>query len=198
MTAPAPAGKNSPAASGNAAEPTNAATSEHRTPKLRRRLLSMTYEGLLLFGPTFIGAYLFLSLLQWKYPLPPLRTAIFQLYMFGLIGVYFVWCWRHGAQTLPMKTWKFRVENANGRPITLARAWLRYTFACAGFLGFCWLGIALAKFTVQQWLKMPAVGGGVGFSGLMLGLAYPLTALFDRDRQFLHDRLAGTRLTALY
>ena len=36
--------------------------------------------------------------------------------------------------------------------------------------------------------------------GLAIGIgiaAWALTALFDRDRRFLHDRLAGTRIVAL-
>ena len=128
------------------------------TPSIRRRLAAMFYEALLLFGVLFIAAYLFSALLQYKSG-QNLRFA-FQLYIFGVLGLYFVWCWRHGGQTLPMKTWKFKVVHADGTPVSLYRAWLRYSLAWVSILS-------------------------------LLGVLY---AVFDQDRQFLHDRLAGTRL----
>jgi uncharacterized RDD family membrane protein YckC len=44
----------------------------------------------------------------------------------------------------------------------------------------------------QAWLRYAALLGSVA----LLGLGY-VWALLDRDRQFLHDRLAGTRLVSL-
>ena len=136
----------------------------------------MVYEGILLFGVAFIAAYLFLALTQSKHPLPYPIRQVFQLYMFGVIGTYFVWCWRHGGQTLPMKTWKMRVVCATGAPLSLGRAWWRYTLAWAGVLP------ALALYALgQKW-------------ALALTLLPLLWPLIDRERQFLHDRLAGTRI----
>ncbi len=129
-----------------------------QVPSIRRRLAAMLYEALLLFGVGFIAAYLFSALLRYQGGIN-LRFA-FQIYMLVVIGIYFVWCWRHGGQTLPMKTWKFRLTNVDGTPVSLPRAWLRYSLA---------------------WVSIPSI----------FGLVY---AVFDRDRQFLHDRLAGTRL----
>ena len=145
-------------------------------PRLRRRLASMLYEGILLFGVAFIAAYLFLALTQSKHPLPDPIRQVFQLYMFGVIGAYFVWCWRHGGQTLPMKTWKMRVESATGEPLSRGRAWWRYTLACAGVLP------ALTLYAFGQKWALPLT---------LLPLLWPL---IDRERQFLHDRLAGTRI----
>ena len=86
---------------------------------------------------------------------------LFQLYLLAIGGAYFVYCWSHGGQTLPMKTWRFRVVRADGAPLSTARALHRFALALLGFLAL-----------------------GLGF----------LWALVDRDRQFLHDRLAGTAL----
>lgn len=83
------------------------------------------------------------------------------LHVFLAMGIYFVWYWRHGGQTLAMQTWKICIVSALGGPLQLWQAWLRYALA--------WAGI---------------IFGGAGL----------LWALFDRDRQFLHDRLAGTRI----
>lgn len=77
------------------------------------------------------------------------------------ISAYFLWCWTHGGQTLAMKTWRVRVVQKNGAPLSFVTALRRYVLACVGVL----------------------LGG--------IGLWW---ALLDRDGQFLHDRLAGTRL----
>jgi len=160
------------------------------TPPLTRRLASLLYEGILLFGVAWITGYLFSALLQYKTSSSPLLTALFQVYMFIIIGLYFTWCWTHGGQTLPMKTWSFRLAALNGR-LSPARAWLRYALT--------WIGPVLAA--VAYKLLVAATGFGTGrFSVAAFCACIPLMllnwlwAFLDRERQFLHDRLAGTRL----
>jgi uncharacterized RDD family membrane protein YckC len=126
---------------------------------IKRRLISMAYESLLLAGIAFFGALLFLGVSGGT--ASGLPRHAFQVYLFLVIGVYFIASWRRRGQTLAMKTWKLRLVGANGDRITLWQAMLRYV--CA------WPCLAL---------------GGIGI----------LYALFDRDRQFLHDRLAGTKI----
>jgi uncharacterized RDD family membrane protein YckC len=128
-------------------------------PSIKRRLICMVYESLLLCGVTFFASLLFLGLSR-DTPTGWLRHA-FQAYLFLVIGLYFAGSWRLGGQTLPMKTWKLRLVGVNGARITLRQALLRYV--CA------WPCLALC---------------GIGI----------LYAPFDRERQFLHDRLAGTKI----
>jgi uncharacterized RDD family membrane protein YckC len=121
----------------------------------------MVYESLLLVPLVFLSALLFLLVLgeaasTWTRPL-------FQLWLLSVLGVYFGYCWVKTGQTLAMKTWRIRVERADGRLMPPRQAALRFVLAC--------------------WAIAP----------LGLGL---LWALFDRDRQFLHDRLAGTRIVS--
>ena len=162
-----------------------------RPPSLTRRFASMLYESILLFGVAFIPAYLFSALLQFKGSTGSPLRYLFQATMFGAIGLYFVWCWTHGGQTLPMKTWRFRLVGADGAPPGKARAWLRYALAwigpLAGILAYKGIveltGYGTARFSVAAfWTCAPFL------------LLNWLWALADRDRQFLHDRLAGTRL----
>ena len=145
-------------------------------PRLGRRLASLLYEGILVFGVAFVAAYLFLALTQSTDPIPQPVRLLFQIYMFAVTGMYLVWCWRHGGQTLPMKTWKMRLADSTGRPLSLGRAWWRYTLI--------WLCLLPA-------LALYALGHKWGLALLPLPLAW---ALVDRDRQFLHDRLAGTAI----
>ena len=126
---------------------------------LGRRSLSLCYEVLLLLAVLLVGALPFVMLASFADHMT--ARPLFQLYLIAFAGIYFVWQWRRGGQTLPMKTWRMRVVTREGAPLDWARAARRYLFALAGTL---------------------LAGGGF------------LWALVDRDRQFLHDRLAGTRI----
>lgn len=125
---------------------------------LRLRLVSLVYEGILLFAVLFVSSYLFLSIARDAQS--GLSRAVFQIYLLSVGAAYFVFCWARTGQTLPMKTWRIRVVTAEGGRLSPGRAFKRYLLAIPGML-----------------------------SGLSL-----LWAPFDRDRQFLHDRLAGTRI----
>jgi uncharacterized RDD family membrane protein YckC len=125
---------------------------------LRVRLLSLVYEGMLLFALLFVFSYLFLSVARDAQS--GLPRAVFQVYLLSVCGAYFVFCWARTGQTLPMKTWRIRVVTAEGGHLSPGKACKRYLLAIPGML-----------------------------SGLSL-----LWAPFDRERQFLHDRLAGTRI----
>jgi len=122
------------------------------------RLLSLAYEGVLLFGILFVAAYLFLALARDAQS--GLPRLLFQVYVLAVCGAYLVFCWAHSGQTLPMKTWRIRLVTEQGKPLAVGRAFRRYLLA------------------------VPGVLSGIGV----------LWALVDRDRQFLHDRLAGTRI----
>lgn len=126
---------------------------------MRRRLISLVYESLLLIG---IVAVLSLPLVLFS-TLTHLQVsiAVIRVYVFLGLALYFLWHWQAGRQTLAMRTWKLRLVSRAGKPPTLTQLALRYTLA---------------------WPSIGAFG---------LGL---LWAWVDRDRQFLHDRLAGTRL----
>ncbi len=148
---------------------------------LKNRLLCMVYEAMLLFGVLFIATWLFSTLLQQRHALY-LRDAL-QDWLFVVLGVYFCWFWTHSGQTLAMKTWRIRVVGRDGKPVGWRRALVRYVFAWGWFLP----GLALARaIGAQGWmlLLLPALNFAV----------WAAAALLDRDRQFLHDRLAGTRV----
>ncbi len=143
----------------------------------------MLYEGVLLFGIVFIAGWLFSTLTQQKNAMY-LRQPL-EVWLFLVVGIYYIWCWTHGGQTLPMKTWHMRVVTKDGAPLTPWRALLRYLLAWLWFVP----GLAIAKL-------IDASGWMLVLPPLLNFLVWAATALFDKDRQFLHDRLAGTRLVA--
>lgn len=143
----------------------------------------MLYEGLLLFGVMFGATAIFLLL---RLIVPPLaRTGDIGLQVWGFLalGLYFVWFWRKRGQTLAMQTWRMRVVNADGSRISLGRAVARYVLA--------WVWVVVAVGAIHLSGASRWAGAGVALACL---LVWGALAWLDPQRQFLHDRLAGTRL----
>jgi uncharacterized RDD family membrane protein YckC len=130
----------------------------NKSPVFFKRLACVLYEAILLFGVVFLAAYLFDTLTQSKHALH-LRHAR-QAWLFFVLGVYFVWFWTHGGQTLAMKTWRIRLVNVNQQSVSIKQALLRYL------------------------LCYPLALSGVSY----------LWYFFDKNKQFLHDRIVGTML----
>lgn len=126
----------------------------------RRRLGSLLYEALVILALTLFLFLLPLAVFSGVSHLMP-GPALLWLYLFMLLGVYFVWCWVKAGQTLAMKTWRLWVVDAQtSRPLRPLQAVVRYGMG---------------------WLFWP--------TGLAL-----LWSFLDPDGQFLHDRVAGTRI----
>ena len=130
------------------------------SPSRKRRLVSIAYESLLLFDIVFIADYLFDTLTQSRHGLMLRHER--QAWLFFVLGLYFVWFWVHGGQTLAMKTWHIRVVRYDSSPLTFKHAIVRFLW--------CW----------------PLTLSG-------LGLLY---SLFDKNGQFLQDRLSKTLLVS--
>ncbi len=65
---------------------------------------------------------------------------LLQLLAIAIISAYFIWCWSHGGQTLAMRTWRIRVTDENGFPLSAASALRRYLLACVG-VGLAGIGL---------------------------------------------------------
>jgi len=166
--------------------PTLAPTSQgvSTTPTRLRRFASMMYEGVLLFAVVFLADYLFDTLTQSKHGLMLRSTR--QAWLFLAIGGYFLLCWTRSGQTLPMKAWHIRLVDIHGAKPSFRRLLLRFILMWALPL----LGAALV------WALSKLTGWP---SALALIVAAPFTVFvptwFGPQQQFLHDLVAGTRLT---
>jgi uncharacterized RDD family membrane protein YckC len=150
-------------------------------PSLRRRLAAFVYEGVLLFGVLMMSAYLFSSLTQQRHALVG-RHGL-QAFLFVVLGIYFVWFWSHGGQTVAMKAWHIRLVDREGRPVSERRALVRY------LLSWLWFVPALVV------LYVSGLRGSAIFGVLAAGVVgYALSSRLHPSRQFLHDVLCGTRL----
>nr|WP_277624084.1 RDD family protein [Undibacterium sp. TS12] len=150
-------------------------------PPLRRRLICMVYEAMLLFGIVFVSGFIFDVITQSKHALV-LRHAR-MAWLFLVIGTYFVFCWSRSGQTLAMQTWRIKVVDLDGGKLPVVKAMVRYCLAWMWFLPAMALVYQLG---LKQWPSMAVLAIG------MAGWAY--TARMDKQGQFLHDRWAKTRL----
>ncbi|MEI5999326.1 RDD family protein [Paraburkholderia bengalensis] len=171
----------------SAAQPSHPESAHPRVgpPSLRRRLATLMYEGVLLFGVVFLAGYLFSTLTQQRNGL--VHHNWLAAWVGLVVGVYFVWFWTHGGQTLPMKTWRLRLVAArDGGRVSVARAALRYVLSWLWFLPPLALH-PLLRLTVPQTL----VVAGIWF------VFYAGLGRIGAGRQFLHDRLGGTKIVAV-
>ena len=152
------------------------------TPGLLRRLACFVYEGVLLFGVVMIAGYLYSSLTQQRDA--RVGQLGLQAFLFVVLGIYFVWFWSHGGQTVAMKAWHIRVVRRDGLGLSQPQALARYLAA------WLWFVPALAT---AHWAGLHTAGGI--FAVMAAGVAaYALLTRLHPDRQFLHDAMCGTRL----
>ncbi|CAB3748586.1 RDD family protein [Paraburkholderia solisilvae] len=173
------------ASPGPTATPPGSTPTSLPPPGVRRRLATLVYEGVILFGVVFLAGYLFSTLTQQRNGLT--HRDWLAAWIGIVVGVYFVWCWTHGGQTLPMKTWRLRVVRAkDGAPLSWTRAIARYLLAWLWFLPPLALH-PLLGLSVPHTLAAAA----------LWFVAWTASARLFADRQFLHDRLAGTRVVTV-
>ena len=154
-------------------------------PTIKRRLLAMVYESFLLLAVTALTTALFILVTQ-NHHGPAYQYGLMAA-LFVAIGAYFIYNWTNSGHTLAMKTWRLCVLDGGDGKLSVRTAALRYLFAWG------WL---LPAFAVRTLFGLHgkaeiAIVYTVGIA------AWALTALLDKDRQFLHDRLAGTRVVQL-
>jgi uncharacterized RDD family membrane protein YckC len=162
---------------GSAAVPTDLTA-----PSLRRRLAAFLYEGVLLFGVVMITGLVYAGVTQQRNAL--IGRGALMAVLFAVLGLYFVWFWSHGGQTVAMKAWHIRLVDRDGRGVTGIRALARF------MLAWFWFLPAL----LVAYLR--GIHDGPTIMGMLVAsvAGYALMARLHPSRQFPHDIIAGTRL----
>ena len=116
-------------------------------PGLFRRLAAILYDCVLvlaLMAAAFTLVYLPLALglgLEDLRQYPLYKHAMTAWMLFVGVGFH-LWFWTHGGQTLGMRAWRMRLFSADGGPVSLKQALIRYAVAilslAAAGLGFLW------------------------------------------------------------
>lgn len=160
------------------------------SPQFWRRVSCALYEQLVLLGVialTFLVPNLALGIL-FGISLPSWLTFI---YLYLVLGIYFVWYWTKSGQTLAMQTWRVRMVGSGGYTLTRRKAVWRYIYGSLWIVPCVLLqwALHLEKWQIIEMLFAVAL------------FFWPLSTYFDRvnplQRQSLADRLAGTRLVEL-
>ena len=160
------------------------------SPQFWRRVSCCMYEQLVLLGVialTFLLPNLALGVL-FGVSLPSWLSF---LYLYAVLGIYFVWYWTKSGQTLAMQTWRIRMIDHEGYTLKRRQALWRY------FYGSLWIIPCVLlqwAFNLEKWQIIEMLFAVALFF-------WPLTIYLDRkdrmQRQGLADRFAGTRLVQL-
>ena len=145
-------------------------------------MAAFVYEGVLLFGVTMMAGLVYSGATQQRHALQG-RTGL-MIFMFLVLGWYFIWFWTRGGQTVAMKAWHVRVVDAAGQPLSNWRAAARY------LLAWLWFLPALAAVSSAGLHDKASIAGAL-LTGV---LAYAALVWLRSDRQFWHDVACGTRL----
>ena len=155
------------------------------TPTVKRRLIAMVYEAFLLTAVEALAVFLFIFATGNRQE--PAYRAGLMAFLFLVTAAYFVHSWSGSGFTLAMKTWRIKVVKVGHAKVPFRNAAIRYLLAWGWFAPALAVGALLDLHHLREW----AITLGIGL------VAWALTAFLDKDRQFLHDRIAGTRLIAL-
>jgi uncharacterized RDD family membrane protein YckC len=159
------------------------------TPSLRRRFAVMLYESLVLFGVLTMAGLLYSPLMEQRHALQG-RQGL-QAVLFAVLGLYFVWFWTHGGQTVAMRAWHVQLVDRHGAPVGLWRALARF------MASWIWLMPAFLSIYLTQWQGHPSLALYATLTACALALwmvAYALSSRLHPEGQFWHDTLCGTRL----
>ena len=160
------------------------------SPQFWRRVSCALYEQLVLLGViafTFLVPNLALGIL-FGISLPSWLTFV---YLYVVLGIYFVWYWTKSGQTLAMQTWRIRLIGIHGHTVRRRQAIWRYVYGSLWIVPCVLLQWAfhLEKWQIIEMLFTVAL------------FFWPASIYLDRTspllRQSLADRLAGTRLVEL-
>ena len=110
---------------------------------LFRRLMAIIYDLFLLIALLFIATTVMMMFNQGK--AIESGQAIYPVYVAYLLAIsygFYGWFWTHGGQTLGMKTWKMKLQQQDGQPLTWWLALIRFVTAMISWsvagLGFLW------------------------------------------------------------
>ncbi|HEY9210645.1 MAG TPA: RDD family protein [Methylotenera sp.] len=109
-------------------------------PSLIKLGACLLYELLTVIAIVFVSAGLFVWIAGDS--THGVKRLLLQIFLWLIVGAYFVWCWRQSGKTLAMQAWKFKLVGHDSQLLSFNIAVLRYVLATLGImlcgLGFLW------------------------------------------------------------
>ncbi|WP_426102610.1 RDD family protein [Massilia sp. TSP1-1-2] len=162
-------------------------TSLVATPSIKRRLICLVYEAFLVVAVLALAMTVFLMAVK-GYTGPFVEHGPKFVIFLGA-GAYFIHSWSGSGFTLAMKTWRIKVVHIGTARVPFRNAAVRYVFSWGWMLPGGLIYQALG-YHDRAWAAMSL--------SMLAGICiWAATAFLDKDRQFLHDKLARTRLICL-
>ena len=124
-----------------------------RPPGLARRLATMVYDLMLLFGVLVVAAALFYTPfhLGGSESISGPARLVFQAYLLAVIVLYYWYFWTGGRQTLGMRAWRMRLVRDDGTDLSGTDALRRLVFAAITLaplgIGLFWMLFNRARLT---------------------------------------------------
>ncbi|MGI9291303.1 MAG: RDD family protein [Gammaproteobacteria bacterium] len=113
------------------------------------RLAALFYDSLLLLAVWFIAIAILLPLTGGE--AVEANNPLLTTYLLFISFFFYAWFWKHGGQTLGMRSWKLQLHNLREGPLSWSQCLLRFIVAIpAGLLfglGYVWMLIAKQKLT---------------------------------------------------
>lgn len=115
------------------------------------------------------------------------QSAAYQSWILLCWFVFFAWFWTQSGQTLGLRAWKLKLIDQNGVLMSLRQALVRFFIALLPWV--------ITLFVIKQISFYPAFSlYPYRYVLLVLGFSGLLWRFIDRDRCFLADRIARTRV----
>lgn len=109
-------------------------------PSLIKLGACLLYELLTVIAIVFVSAGLFLWVAGDA--THGAKRLLLQIFLWLIVGAYFVWCWQKSGRTLAMQAWKLKLIGEDSQLLSLKIAILRYVLATLGMvlcgMGFLW------------------------------------------------------------
>ena len=107
-------------------------------------MAAAVYDGLVALAIAFTATAIVVAV-NGGNAIPP-GTVVYEMVLLATPFPYFAWCWMRGGRTLGMRAWQLRLVRADGEPVTMRDATLRYVGALLSWascgLGFAWMLLA--------------------------------------------------------
>lgn len=103
-------------------------------PSLFKLSACLLYEFLTIVALSIVFAGIFYAL--FGDATEGLKRLCQQVFLWGVIAVYYLWCWTKSGQTLAMQAWHLKVINQDGSLLSMRVAVVRYLLANLSLLLF--------------------------------------------------------------
>ncbi len=123
-------------------------------PGLLKKLASLFYEVLTIVALAFVGAGVFVSVFGDASD-DSAKRIVLQLFIWLLLGAYYVISWMKRGQSLAMRSWHIKVapteQSKRDVPLSMRTAILRYVLATCS-IGLLGLGFLMGLLPNQQFM----------------------------------------------